>query len=526
MKKKTLLFAIVTGMLAMTIAACNKAGKKSSSEGSQTSQSETSSQSESSSEISSSSIQSSSEESSSSSSSSQKPQKGDENWIDYVNNGSVKLALDYEGRDFYKDGVGQFSLKTPIDGDTAHFTPLVDSLGKGTMKARFYGIDTPESTGKVQEYGKPASNFTKEQLKYADAHGTIVVSSAQNDYGAPEPDSTGSRYVSLVWVNMDKKNAPYDELVLLNLWIVQEGLSWVKNVQSMPQYSDTFYAAENQAKAYYLNLHSGEPDPLFNYGDYEDASLLDIKNEISATLNEEGHENAFDNQKIRVQGTVAGFSNHILYLQDYVLYDNDHPELGGEYCGVNIFVGMSAINSKYTKLNTFLQVCGLAQDTENYGFQITDTQGRFPAGSGTSENDAKIIYKPAENEETEHNLYTFDFSTSSMNAIASAKNPYDLTNLNCLTHITDVLTCNRVFINDSASQEITVYFQGASFNCYIPYNYYGNPEDDTERWVKEEDFLGKSFTLTGVYVLHKTTSGKITFQIIPNKSSDFLWVQD
>ena len=151
------------------------------------------------------------------------PKKGDKNWIDYAAKGDVKLNLDYTGKDFYKDGIGQFNLRTAIDGDTAHFEPLVDGDKIGTMKARFFGIDTPESTGKVQEWGKPASKFTKAQLEEADANGTIVVSSAQDTYGKPEPDSTGSRYVSLVWINLTKKNAPKEELQLLNLMIVQEG---------------------------------------------------------------------------------------------------------------------------------------------------------------------------------------------------------------------------------------------------------------------------------------------------------------
>ena len=461
-----------------------------------------------------------------SSETSSEPEKvpGDENWVDYVNNGSITLGLDYVGKDFYKDGIGQFSLKTPIDGDTAHFTPLVTTTSSDTMKARFYGIDTPESTGKVQEWGKTASNFTKAKLKEADANGTIVVSSAQDTYGVPEPDSTGSRYVSLVWINLTKKNAPMNELVLLNLWIVQEGLSWVKNVQDMPQYSDTFYDAEDQAKDYKLCLHSGEPEPGYNYGGYEDTSLLDVKYELQASLDDPEHVNEFDNAKIRIQGTVAGYSNHILYLQDYVLYDKDNPSLGGEYCGINIFVGMSSISSKYTKLNTFIKVCGLAQFTENYGFQVTDTQGHFPVGSPTSENDAEVIYTPDQNAETEHNLYTFDYSISQLSAIASAKNPYNLECLNCNVRINETLTVRSVFINSSAAQEITLYFTGASFTCYIPFNYKGNPNKPTERWVTEDKFLDQQFTLTGVYVLHKTTSGKINFQIIPNDSKDLVWI--
>ena len=457
---------------------------------------------------------------------SKEPEKGDKNWIDYANNGSVKLELDYVGHDFYKDGIGQFDLKTAIDGDTAHFVQVDKSKSQETMKARFYGIDTPESTGKVQEWGKPASNFTKEKLHEAAENGTIVVSSAQSTYGAPEPDSTGSRYVSLIWVHMTKKNAPYNELSLLNLWIVQEGLSWVKNVQSMPQYSDTFYAAETQAKNYKLCLFSGLPDPLFNYGDYQDASLLDIKKEIAATLADKDHENAYDNALIRIQGTVAGYSNHILYLQDYVLNDPDDPSQGGEYCGVNIFVGMGSISSKYTKLNTFIQVCGLAQDTENYGFQITDTQGRFPAGTPTSENDAKIIYTPEQNAETEHNLETLEYTTAGLSNVASAKQPYNLECLNCNVCVTEPLTVNRVFINDSASQEITLYFEGASFNCYIPFNYKGNPDKPNDRWNEESDFMGRKFSLKGVYVLHKTQSGNINFQIIPNGGGDLVWINE
>lgn len=451
---------------------------------------------------------------------------GDANWKDFVYDGSVALELDYVGKDFYTDGIGQFTLKTAIDGDTAHFTPAVDSTNQGTMKARFYGIDTPESTGKVQEYGKAASNFTKEKLKEADKNGTIVVSSAQSTYGKPQPDSTGSRYVSLVWINLTKKNAPMNELVLLNLWIVQEGLSWVKNVSSMPQYEDTFYAAQAQAEDYKLKLFSGEPDPDFNYGDYIDTSLLEMKEELALCLADKDHVNKYDNAKIRIQGTVAGYSNHLLYLQDKVYRDKDDPSQGYEYCGINIFVGMGSIPSKYTKLNTFIQVCGLAQYTENYGFQVTDTQGRFVVGSGTNENDAKVLLKPDENEGTEHSLYTFEYTNAELSAIANAKDPYNLVNLNCFTKVTETLTCTEAFINTSAAQEITLSFQDSKFNVYIPFNYYGDPSDNTQRWVKASDFEGKKFTVQGVYVLHKTVSGNIKFQIVPSANEDLVWVPE
>ncbi|MDY4724413.1 MAG: hypothetical protein SO292_04220, partial [Bacilli bacterium] len=74
-------------------------------------------------------------------------------FIDYASSDAVRLKLDYKNRDFYKDGVAEVTLRTSIDGDTAHFTPLVTTTSSETIKARFYGIDTPESSGKIQEYG-------------------------------------------------------------------------------------------------------------------------------------------------------------------------------------------------------------------------------------------------------------------------------------------------------------------------------------------------------------------------------------
>ncbi|MDD2297148.1 MAG: hypothetical protein PHX79_04970, partial [Sphaerochaetaceae bacterium] len=81
-------------------------------------------------------------------------------FVDYANDGSVKLNLPYEGRDFYTDGVGQVTLALHIDGDTTHFYPVVTTTSTEIIKARYFGIDTPESTGRVQEWGASASAFT------------------------------------------------------------------------------------------------------------------------------------------------------------------------------------------------------------------------------------------------------------------------------------------------------------------------------------------------------------------------------
>ena len=439
---------------------------------------------------------------------------------DYVKDGSVKLGLDYVGKDFYTDGVEQVSLLTPIDGDTAHFT----TANGPTLKARFFGIDTPESTGKVQEWGVPASNFTKEKLKNADSKGTIVVSSPQSTYGAPDPDSTGSRYVSLVWINETKKNASLDELYLLNLWIVQEGLSLKKNVSDFPAYETAFDAAQTQAQVYKLNMFSGERDPFYNYGEegYADVSLLDIKREVELSIADQSHKNKYDNELVRFTGVVSSYNDGTLYVQEFYPIDDDHPDQG-EWAGINIFCGMSVISSKFTTPNTYLQVYGLCKDSETFGFQITDTQGKWKA-YGAGEEDCKVLLKAEENID-EHSLYTFEYTAAQLSTVADNNN---CESLFCAVKVNGLLTCSRCYVSDS--RDITLSFTGVSFGVYIPYAYHGDqstPESSVIRWDTSEQFVGKKFRIdAGTYAWHRTTSGNVRYQVIPTNELSFVWVSE
>jgi hypothetical protein len=56
------------------------------------------------------------------------------------------------------------------------------------------GIDTPESTGQIEPWGKPASIYTKSKLQNAKE---IVLES--DEVGTPVFDSTGERYLAWVW---------------------------------------------------------------------------------------------------------------------------------------------------------------------------------------------------------------------------------------------------------------------------------------------------------------------------------------
>lgn len=427
--------------------------------------------------------------------------------IDYVNNGDVKLKLDYKDHNFLKDGIGQVELKTAIDGDTAHFT-LLD--GNDFIKCRFYGIDTPESTGKVEPYGKAASNFTKEKLTNASKNGTIVVSSPTDEYQVPEFDSTGTRYLSLIWINEDVKNASYDSLISLNLWIVQEGYSYVKAVEKVPDYADTFYSAEEQAKAQKLNLFSSEDDPLYNYGDYSDVSLLELKNEIVAQVKDSTHENKYNGAKVRVRGTVAGFANRILYLQASYLQDDGTYE----YAGINVFVGMGSILSKFTTVNTYLQLCGTCEDSENFGFQITGVYSwKYTA---KDENDTAVLYTANEIPE-EYKVHDFKLDSTKV-----LENDYSY--LFSPIYINDKVIVDGGYTSDG---DICLYLKNNDgedlyYSAYISFTY---RPDETNKpnliWDDYNYFVGKTFTLSGIYSFHKGTKG-YSFQINPRSNLDFV----
>ena len=84
----------------------------------------------------------------------------------------------------------EVTVKLFIDGDTVHFNSK--QMDNGVLKARFLAVNTPESTGKIEEYGKTAAAFTKGKLENAES---IVVESDTANWDA---DSTGGRY--LVWI--------------------------------------------------------------------------------------------------------------------------------------------------------------------------------------------------------------------------------------------------------------------------------------------------------------------------------------
>ena len=163
---------------------------------------------------------------------------------------SLKLIENYEGKHFINDGIGSATLLYATDGDTATFR-LSPSGDRVTI--RFYCVDTPESTGKVQKWGKTASLFTKGILESA----TEFVLEANTRPASH--DNYGVRYLGYVWYKINAN----DEFKCLNLELVENGYSQSTSDTGNSRYA-IFKEAHDFAKSKALRVWGNEVDPNFS----------------------------------------------------------------------------------------------------------------------------------------------------------------------------------------------------------------------------------------------------------------------
>lgn len=108
------------------------------------------------------------------------------------------------------------TLNKCVDGDTAWF-----NLNEEKIKARFLAIDTPESTNKIEFFGKEASEYTCNKLKKANK---IEI----------EYDENSNKYDkynrNLVWVWIDNE--------LLQNLIIENGYGKVAYLYGDYKYTD------------------------------------------------------------------------------------------------------------------------------------------------------------------------------------------------------------------------------------------------------------------------------------------------
>ena len=223
--------------------------------------------------------------------------------VDYA--GQLRLNMDSETRK------AEVTVKTFVDGDTTHFHVSEAIVESGVLKARYLAVNTPETTGKIEEYGKKAAAFTREKLTGAVS---IIVESDDHQWNL---DSTGDRHLVWVWY----KPADSSEYRCLNLELLQNGLCKA-NSTANNRYGSICSNALEQARQLKLNVYSGQKDPDFYYGEAVEMTLKELRTNLSA----------YNGMKVAFNGVVTMNNNNSVFVEAY------DPE-ADMYYGMSVYYG-------------------------------------------------------------------------------------------------------------------------------------------------------------------------------------------
>lgn len=261
-------------------------------------------------------------------------------WVDYVS----QLKLDRNSGTLQIEA----TVKSYIDGDTTHFHVSPSVCSDGVLKARYLAINTPESTGKIEEWGKAASKFTRSKLEKATS---IILESDNNKWNI---DSTGERHLVWVWY----KTAEDTEYRNLNLEILQEGYAISSNA-SQNRYGTYCTQAIAQALAYELFVYSDEKDPDYPYGAAKEVTLKELRTHI------EDYEGAL----VAFNGVVTMNNDGSIIVEEYDAENN-------MYYGMTIYYGTSGLNGEGIEMLSIgneLRIVGIVTYWETGGvFQVAD----------------------------------------------------------------------------------------------------------------------------------------------------------
>lgn len=235
----------------------------------------------------------------------------------------------------------EVTVRTFVDGDTTHFNVPTDVAASGVLRARYLAVNTPEITGKIEEYGKKAAAFTKEKLSTAES---ILI---ESDDGKWNLDSTGDRHLVFVWYKPQGET----DYCCLNLELLQNGLA-IANSTANNRYGSTCMAALTQAKAQKLNIYSGQKDPDFYYGAAVEMTLRELRTNVEA----------YNGMKVAFNGVVTLNSNQSVFVENY-------DAETGLYFGMPVYYGygMSGAGLDILSVGNEVRIVGTLQYYEAGG---------------------------------------------------------------------------------------------------------------------------------------------------------------
>ncbi|MCQ2815424.1 MAG: hypothetical protein MJ227_04055 [Bacilli bacterium] len=229
-----------------------------------------------------------------------------------------------------------------VDGDTTHF----NSRNYGySVKARYLGINTPESTSVIEEWGKAASNYNKSI--YAKAKHIIVHGQIDDIKGYDE--NTGKPYYSFktsvdgnkrtlcyIWYSEDASEFPdINTFKCVNLEMLYEGYTLAKdNVETMGEYFfDAFQKAYKSAQVNKRKMFSGQLDPDYYFDNNLEPVTISIADIYHTSSKGKTDSRYCDNYTFyKVEGYVSRKIGDAFYIQNQPSYNP-----GDEAFGLYVF---------------------------------------------------------------------------------------------------------------------------------------------------------------------------------------------
>lgn len=366
------------------------------------------------------------------------------------------------------------TVSSYVDGDTTWFHVDEKVVGTSLLKARYIAINTPESTGTIEEWGKAAAKFTREKLSQAVS---IILESDDANWNI---DSTGTRYLVWVWY----KTSEDGEYRNLNIEILQNGLA-IASSSNNNRYGDICMNAISQARTLKYHIYSGQKDPDFYYGDAVELDLKELRTHIED----------YAGMTVAFSGIVTKNSNNTCYVECYDVETD-------MYYGMTVYYGygLSAAGLSILTVGNEVRIVGSLQFYEGGGtWQVADLDYR-----AMKPDDPNNIQKLSENNSASYRLTdpatflngtvqiandegeteTYRYAELSMSASIAMEN---------LTVIDAYTTDNE---ESSSNGAMTLYCQAAdgtkiAVRTMVLYDADGN-------LVTQDQYLGKVINVKGI----------------------------
>ena len=318
----------------------------------------------------------------------------------------------------------EVTVKFYIDGDTTHFNVPKSLSADGVFKARYLGVDTPESTGVIEEWGKAASNFTKEKLSNAVS---IIIESDDDQWNY---DGNGR---ALLWIwYKPSADADYRNL---NIELVQEGLGLASSDFEASYYTP-LWAAYEQAMVEDLYMHSDKIDPDYPYDKAINITVKELRTNIQNYLG----------KNIAIEGISVFNEGNTSFIEQF------DPETN-RYYSIQVFYGYSSTLVNLFKAGNKLRVVGTVTEFQGT-YQINNVQYNLmrpddPANSTLISSGNEIAYPECSMEQWNSNV-TIDGKSYSFKELATSCS-ISMTDLT----VVDIYTTTNPLSDDCGAMTLT-----------------------------------------------------------------------